>query len=78
MAIDKKNKKLIQITMPKADVEQLDTLVSAFNKEGIPMTRSRVLVKALQEYIKILVAVASTETKSTDKVEEPQGDKKDA
>lgn len=77
MSINKDKNVTIQITFPKKNAKQLDTLVEAYNKEGIPATRSKVLLKALQEYIKVLVAVASINKKAK-KVEEPQGDKKDA
>ena len=75
--INKEKNVMIQITLPKDDAKQLDTLVQSFNKEGILTTRSKVLQKALREYIKMLVACAALNTKA-DKVEEPQGDKKDA
>ena len=68
---------MIQVTFPKEDAEQLETLKSAFNKEGIKVSKSDILVHALRQYIQTLVICGSA-NKHEDKVEEPQGEKQDA
>lgn len=78
MAINKKKNVMIQVTFPKQDAEQLETLKNAFNKEGIKVSKSDILVKALREYIKMLVYCGARGKKAEDKVEEPQGEKQDA
>ena len=75
--INKKKNVMIQVTFPKEDAEQLEALHKAFNNEGIKVSKSEILVKALQEYIKMLVWSAQVK-KAEDKVEEPQGEKQDA
>ena len=78
MAINKKKNVMIQVTFPKKDAEQLETLKKAFNNEGIKVSKSDILVKALREYIKMLVYCGAKVKKAEDKVEEPQGEKQDA
>ena len=68
---------MIQVTFPKEDAEQLETLKNAYNKEGIKVSKSDILVHALREYIKLLVLSANVK-KAEDKVEEPQGEKENA
>lgn len=75
--INKKKNVMIQVTFPKEDAEQLETLKNAFNKEGIKVSKSDILVHALREYIKMLVLSAGLK-KAEDKVEEPQGEKENA
>ncbi len=77
MAINKQKNVAIQVTFPKEDAEQLETLKTAFNKEGIKVSKSDILVHALREYIKSLV-LCDAINKHEDKVEEPQGEKQDA
>lgn len=55
MAINKEKNVMLQITMPKEDYEQLVSLQNAFIKNGIKTSKSEILTKALEEYIKILV-----------------------
>ena len=76
MAINKKKNVMIQVTFPKEDAEQLETLKNAFNHEGIKVSKSDILVKSFREYIKMLV-YCGTREKAEDKVEEPQGEKQD-
>ena len=76
--INKEKNVMIQVTFPKEDAEQLETLKEAFNKEGIKVSKSDILVHALRQYIQTLVICGSVETKHEDKVEEPQGEKQDA
>ena len=78
MAINKKKNVMIQVTFPKKDAEQLETLKNAFNNEGIKVSKSDILVKALREYIKMLVYCGAKANKAEDKVEEPQGEKENA
>ena len=77
MAINKKKNVLIQVTFPKEDATNLQNLVNAFNKEGIPCTKSQVLLKAFNEYLRAII-ISSKINKHEDKVEEPQGEKEDA
>ena len=79
MAINKKKNVAIMVTFPKEDAKNLDVLVDSFNKEGHPTTRSKVLVHALRQYIKLMIAVTQVDKKQkAEKVADPQGDKKDA
>lgn len=73
MAINKEKNVMIQVTFPKEDAEQLETLKNAYHKNGIKVSKSDILVHALREYIKMLVWSAQAK-KAEDKVEEPQGD----
>ena len=75
MAIGKNNR-LLQITLPKQDLEQLNTIVEAFNAEGIKCTKSDIMVTAFRGYVKLLVANGLSDKQL--KVAEPQGEKKDA
>ena len=75
MAISKKNR-LLQITLPKKDLEQLETIVKAFNEEGVKVTKSDIMLTALRGYVKLLVAHGLTHKQL--KAEEPLGEKKDA
>ena len=75
MAISKKNR-LLQITLPKQDLEQLNIIVEAFNKEGVKCTKSDIMLTALRGYVRLLVANGLS--KKQLKVVTPQGEKKDA
>ena len=77
MAINKEKNVLIQVTFPKHDAEQLETLKNAYHNNGIKVSKSDILVQALREYIKMLVWSAQVK-EAEDKVEEPQGEKQDA
>ena len=78
MAINKQKNVLIQVTFPKQDAHYLQTLVEAFNKEGIKVSKSDILVHALREYIKHLVLADALHNKHEDKAEEPHKEKQDA
>ena len=78
MAINKKKNVMIQVTFPKKDAEQLDVLQKAFVNNGIKLTKSDILLRAFRDYLRILVMANSQPKKQSKKVEEPQGDKKDA
>ena len=73
MAINKEKNVMLQITMPKEAHKNLVNLHNAFLKNDIKVSKSEILVKALQEYIKILVLCGSE--KEQKKAKE---DKKDA
>lgn len=75
--INKEKNVMIQVTFPKEDAEQLDTLKKAYHNNGIKVSKSDILVHALREYIKILVWSANVK-QNEDKVEEPQGEKENA
>ena len=55
--INKELNEKVQITMPKEDVKNLDTLVDAFNNNGRKTTRSEVLTHALREYLRLLLTI---------------------
>ena len=73
MAINKQKNVCIQITIPKEDHAELVKLHNAFNKNGIKVSKSEILVNALHQYIRILVACGLS--KEQQKAKE---DKKDA
>lgn len=76
MAINKDKNMTLQVTFPKEDAEQLDTLVKAYIQNGFQATRSKVLVQAFRTYLKLLVQAGNI--KEHKEEEEPQGEKKDA
>ena len=80
MAINKKENVLIQITLPKEDVQQLDNLIVAYKKNKIKTTRSEILLISFRDYLRRLVMIGQSleKKKAKKKVEKPQGDKKDA
>ena len=78
MAINKKKNVMIQVTFPKKDAEQLDVMQKAFKNNEIKVTKSDILLRAFRDYVRIMVMCASKPKEHEEKVEEPQGDKKDA
>ena len=80
MAINKNKNVMIQVTFPKKDAEQLDVLQKAFANNGVDVTKSQILLRAFRDYLRILVMAGAQpkQEKHEKKVEEPQGDKKDA
>lgn len=80
MAINKEKNVNIQITFPKEDTDQLDTLIIAYANNKIKTTRSEVLLVAFRDYLRKVVMIGQSmeKKKANKKVEEPQGDKKDA
>ena len=64
----------VAITMDRADFEQLENLVKAFNNEGIKCTKSDVMNRAFEEYFKAIVTIGlanqkeKKENKEEDKV----------
>ena len=78
MAINKEKNVTIQVTFPKQDAEQLETLKKAFNNNGIKVSKSDILVRALRDYIRILVLTSAQPKEQKDKVEEPQEEKENA
>lgn len=72
MAINKEKNVTIAVTFPKKDAEQLEVLKNAFNKNGIKVSKSDILLRALRDYIRILVM---SQAKPMKKAKE---DKKDA
>ena len=75
MAISKNNR-LLQITLPKKDLEQLNIVVEAFNEKGVKVTKSDIMLTALRGYVRLLVANGLSSKQL--KAEEPLGEKKDA
>ena len=80
MAINKDKNVNIQITFPKEDAEQLDNLIVACKNNKIDTTRSKILLVAFRDYLRRIVLIGQSlgKKKANKKVEEPQGDKKDA
>ena len=79
MAINKEKNMSIQITLSKEDVNQLDNLVVAYQKNNIPATRSSVIAHAVKEHIKMLVSCAMGKLKAQEKQSrKAKEDKKDA
>lgn len=80
MAINKDKNVNIQITFPKEDADQLDNLIVAYKNNKIDTTRSKILLVAFRDYLRRLVMIGQSmeKKKANKKVEEPQGDKKDA
>lgn len=76
--INKKKNVMIQVTFPKEDAEQLEALKKAFQNNGVKVSKSDILLRALRDYIRILVMAGSQPKEQQDKVEEPQGERKDA
>ena len=76
--INKEKNVTIQVTFPKEDAENLENLKKAFNKQGIKVSKSDILVKAFNQYLRLLVMAGKSAKEQKDKVEEPQGEKQDA
>lgn len=77
MAINKEKNKMLQITLPKKDLEQLDIVVETFKEEGLKVSKSEVILIALRGYIKHIVAFGLSLNEAQE-VKESQGEKKDA
>lgn len=75
--INKEKNVLLQITFPKEDAEQLETTRLAFLENGVKVSKSEILLQAFKTYLKLLI-MANESSNKADKVEEPQGDQKDA
>ena len=78
MAINKEKNVAILITFPKEDAEHLETLRQAFINNGIKVSKSDILRKAFNDYLRILVMNAQISKEQKEKVEEPQKETKDA
>ena len=74
MAINKEKNKLLQITFPKEDAEQLQCITDSFNEEGVKCTKSDILLTAFRGYVKLIVANGL----SNKELEELEKEKKDA
>ena len=74
--INKEKKVSIQITFPKDDAKNLQSLCESFNAEGIEVTKSQILLTAFRDYLKIVLAVGLQNDKQ--KEEEPQKENKNA
>lgn len=74
--INKKLNVMIQVTFPKEDAENLKTLQKAFHNEGVKVTKSEILVKALREYLTFLVGFSKLNEQK--KVGEPKEEKVNA
>ena len=74
--ISPKNKSL-QVTIPKKEYDQLETIVEAFNEEGVKCSKSDIVLTALQSYIKMLVMCGQANEQTKQEGETPK-EKKDA
>lgn len=74
MAINKEKNCSLQITISKEEKEQLETIVKAYNKEGVKVSKSDIMRVALKGYVKILVAHGE----ALEQAEEPHKGEKDA
>ena len=72
--INKEKNVTIQVTFPKEDAEHLEVLKTALNNNGFKVSKSDILVRALRDYIRILV-MSQAKSKPMKKAKE---DKKDA
>ncbi|MBO7733483.1 MAG: hypothetical protein J6S67_13040 [Methanobrevibacter sp.] len=71
MAINKEKNVTLQVTFPKKLAEDLEKLKTAFNNEGIRVSKSDILVRAFKDYLTIvLVSGSSPETQEETKEEE--------
>ena len=77
MAINKKKNCLLQVTLPKKDMKQLNTIVETMRAEGIKVSKSEIVLVALRGYIKHIVAYGLS-LEEAQEAEEPLGEKKDA
>ena len=74
-----KNKVKLQLTFPKEDAQNLQSLQDSFAKEGIEVSKSQIILKAFRDYLNIILAVGlSEQDKKQEKVEEPHKENKDA
>lgn len=55
MPINKEKNVSLQITFPKEDAQQLGVLQYAFEKNGIKVSKSDILLRAFRDYVRILV-----------------------
>ena len=75
MAIKKENVRL-EITFPKEEAEQLETIVESFKKEGVKnISKSKVMLVAFRGYLEHLVTVGKSIQEAK---KEKRGNKKDA
>lgn len=69
MAIKKDNVRL-EITFPKEEAEQLETIVESFKKEGVKnISKSKVMLMAFRGYLNHLVQVGQTLAKKKEEKE---------
>lgn len=61
--INKEKNKLIQITIPVEDAENLENLRLAYEHNGIKCTKSQILLLAFREYLKVLIVMGSDNNK---------------
>ena len=61
MAINKEKNVTLQITFPKEDAEHLQVLKDALEENGIHVSKSQILLKTFQDYLKILCMNQETE-----------------
>ena len=61
MAINKDKNIALQITFPKEDAEHLEVLRQTLEEHGIHVSKSQILLKCFQDYLKILCMNQETE-----------------
>ena len=74
MPINKQKNVSLQITFPKEDAQQLTVLQNAFEKNGIKVRKSDILLRAFRDYVRILI-MSTSKPKTTTK--ENKENKKD-
>ena len=69
MAINKERNVLIQVTFPKDDAKHLEALKTAFNEEGIKVSKSDILLQAFRDYLKIVLSLGKASNDEKQKEE---------
>lgn len=67
--INKKKNVMLQITFPKDDAKHLETLKNAFEKEGIKVSKSDILLQAFRDYLKIILSLGKASNDEKQKEE---------
>lgn len=65
MAINKEKNKLIQVTFPKEDAENLETFQKALENNGIRKSKSEILAEAFNFMLRFLGNITVKKTEST-------------
>ena len=76
--INKEKNVTLQVTFPKEDAEQLETMKVAYHNNGIKCTKSDILVQAFREYVNLIVLASAELKQRKEKAEEPKEETKDA
>ena len=77
MSINKDKNVSLQITFPKEDAHQLGVLQYAFEKNGLKVNKSDILLRAFRDYVRILVMSSAKPQKAKIKKENKESKKDD-